>query len=194
MRELAGMRQPYFVWLVADIVQARPSIPNPPSQPSRSNSANFDSASVDLDANLTALQTQTYLAHSLTFYLGASSPADLEQYGFSSARDVTDLLTRVRHLLFSTLHRAYILSLQFTTNAYTLTTPTLTPIGVALSPVLALANHSCAANAVIVQGRSSRMVGDPSASSTKWRWEHAMRLVVIRDVEPDEEVGDIVTA
>jgi hypothetical protein len=39
---------------------------------------------------------------------------------------------------------------QFQVNSFTLSTPSLTPIGVAVSPGIALCNHSCEPNAVVV--------------------------------------------
>jgi len=59
------------------------------------------------------------------------------------------------------------------TNAFTLTTPDLSPVGVALSPICALFNHSCAPNAVIVFPK----VGD------------GMVAQAIADIAPGEEVG-----
>ncbi|KAJ3553381.1 hypothetical protein NM688_g3643 [Phlebia brevispora] len=77
-------------------------------------------------------ESHTHLAHSVVRYLGATSPEDLAPFGLSSAGDLVDVISR------------------FTTNAFTLTSHTLTPIGVCYSPALALANHSCDPNAVIV--------------------------------------------
>ncbi|KAJ4472771.1 hypothetical protein C8J55DRAFT_579714 [Lentinula edodes] len=84
-----------------------------------------------------AYETHTYLAHSLVQYLGLSSPGDMEQYSLSSAADLVDTISR------------------FVTNTFTVTDPTLIPLGAAVSPVVALINHSCDPNAVVVFPRVS---------------------------------------
>ncbi|KAG9080118.1 hypothetical protein FRC06_007059 [Ceratobasidium sp. 370] len=73
-------------------------------------------------------QTASYtrLGHALAAYVshGEPSPEKLSALGIGSAKDIVDLLSK------------------FSTNAHTLSTPSLTPIGVAISPVAALINHS----------------------------------------------------
>ncbi|KAI0341475.1 SET domain-containing protein [Trametopsis cervina] len=102
----------------------------------------------------------THLAFSVVRYIGASSYADLAPYGLSSAGDLVDLISR------------------FTTNSFTLTSPSLDPLGVCVSPTFALVNHSCEPNAVLVF---------PRASSNKVQ-EPQMQLVVIRPIAPEEEI------
>ncbi|ELU45157.1 zf-MYND domain-containing protein [Rhizoctonia solani AG-1 IA] len=63
-------------------------------------------------------------------------------------------------------------------NAHTLSTPSLTPIGVALSPVAALINHSCVPNCVVVF---------PKASETK-KVPNEMLIIAIGKILPGEEV------
>ena len=47
-----------------------------------------------------ATETHTHLAHSLVRYLGVSSPAELAQYGLTSAGDLVDFVSRVSLFLF----------------------------------------------------------------------------------------------
>ncbi|BEJ00036.1 hypothetical protein CcaverHIS631_0410780 [Cutaneotrichosporon cavernicola] len=75
----------------------------------------------------------------LRHYLGAAEgegdllhPADMASFGFNSARELLDLASA------------------FAVNSFTLSTPDLTPIGVSTSPLVALCNHSCWPNAVVV--------------------------------------------
>lgn len=42
-----------------------------------------------------ATEMHTHLAHSLVRYLGLSSPAEMAEYGISSARDLVDIISRV---------------------------------------------------------------------------------------------------
>ncbi|KAG1735648.1 uncharacterized protein EDB91DRAFT_1238225 [Suillus paluster] len=84
------------------------------------------------------VENNTHLAHSLVRYLGLSSPRELSKFGILSAGDLTDLISR------------------FVTNTFALTSPSLTPVGVSVSPLVALFNHSCDPGAVIVFPRSSR--------------------------------------
>ncbi|KAJ3912452.1 hypothetical protein F5877DRAFT_54030 [Lentinula edodes] len=108
-----------------------------------------------------AYETHTYLAHSLVQYLGLSSPGDMEQYSLSSAADLVDTISR------------------FVTNTFTVTDPTLIPLGAAVSPVVALINHSCDPNAVVVFPRVST---DPKVQ------EPLMQVIAIRDIYPGEEL------
>ena len=69
------------------------------------------------------------------------------------------------------------MQLQFTTNALTLTSPALTPLGVVISPAVALLNHACEPNAVVVFPRTAERKIEP-----------LMHVVAIRPIAPDEEV------
>ena len=42
-----------------------------------------------------ATETHTHLAHSLIRYLGLNSPAELAEYGLTSAGDLVDMISRV---------------------------------------------------------------------------------------------------
>ncbi|KZT10501.1 SET domain-containing protein [Laetiporus sulphureus 93-53] len=108
-----------------------------------------------------AFESHTHLAHSVVRYLGVSSPLELQPYGLTSAGDLVDLISR------------------FTTNTFTLTSPSLTPIGISVCPTIAFANHSCDPNAVIVF---------PRTSSNPQMQEPLMHLVSIKPIIPDEEV------
>ncbi|EPQ53510.1 SET domain-containing protein [Gloeophyllum trabeum ATCC 11539] len=105
----------------------------------------------------TQTETHAHLAHALVRYLGVSSPEELTKYGVQGVGGLVDLVAR------------------FTTNAITLTTPSLSPIGVIISPLAALFNHSCAPNAVIVF---------PTHGSSSVN----IRVVTLRDLHPGEEV------
>ena len=71
---------------------------------------------------------------------------------------------------------------QFTTNAFTLTTYTLDPIGVTVSPIAAFVNHSCDPNAVIVF---------PRVSDNQCTEEPQMHLVAVKPIAPGDEVNCI---
>ena len=69
---------------------------------------------------------------------------------------------------------------KFTTNTFTISTPSLTPIGACVSPVVALINHSCDPNAVVVFPRAG-------GESRKDK-EPLMQVVALKYIAPDEEV------
>ncbi|KAJ7596939.1 hypothetical protein C8J56DRAFT_1001009 [Mycena floridula] len=96
----------------------------------------------------------TRLAHCLVQYLGAGSAADLQHFGISSSRVLVDLIS------------------QFTTNTFSLTDPSLTPIGATVSPLIALINHSCSPNAVVVFPRHGP----------------TMQVIALRDINGEEEI------
>ncbi|KAG0692903.1 hypothetical protein DFH29DRAFT_816975 [Suillus ampliporus] len=106
------------------------------------------------------VENNTHLAHSLVRYLGLSSPGELSEFGISSAGDLTDLISR------------------FVTNTFALTSPSLTPVGVSVSPLVALFNHSCDPAAVIVFPRSSLK---PTEGPQ-------MQVIALRDISPNEEI------
>ncbi|GJJ07795.1 hypothetical protein Clacol_002000 [Clathrus columnatus] len=109
-----------------------------------------------------ATESYTHLAHALVRYLNVLSPTELEPYGLHSAGDIVDLISR------------------FTTNAFTLTSPLLLPLGTCLSPVTSFLNHSCQPNAVVVF---------PKAHSRKTTLsEPILNVVALRDIPPNEEV------
>ncbi|KAI0635233.1 SET domain-containing protein [Trametes polyzona] len=108
-----------------------------------------------------SFESHTHLAHSLVRYLGVGSPAELQPYGLNSAGDLVDLISR------------------FTTNTFTLTSFSLTPIGICVAPSVAFANHSCNPNAVIVFPRT------PGTPSSK---EPSLNLIALRDIAPGKEV------
>ncbi|TRM62623.1 hypothetical protein BD626DRAFT_458277 [Schizophyllum amplum] len=108
-----------------------------------------------------AFEFHANLSHFLVRYLGISSPDGLQEFGIASSSDLVDLTSR------------------FATNSYTVTTPDLTPVGACVSPVVALINHSCSPNAVVVFPRTSRV---PLTE------EPNMIVVALRDIQPDEQV------
>ncbi|KZV72067.1 SET domain-containing protein [Peniophora sp. CONT] len=106
-----------------------------------------------------AAEGHTHLAHAVVRYLGLNTPPQLAEYGIKNAADVVDLISR------------------FTTNALTLTSPALTPLGVVISPAVALLNHSCSPNAVVVFPRTAERKAEP-----------LMHVVAIRPIAPGEEI------
>ncbi|KAK0473758.1 hypothetical protein IW261DRAFT_1503300 [Armillaria novae-zelandiae] len=110
---------------------------------------------------LSTSELHTHLAHSLVQYLGLSSPDELKQFEINSSGDLVDLISR------------------FTTNTFTITDAALCPLGASVSPTVALINHSCDPNAVIVFPRAS---ANPQAE------EPLMHVVVLRNIVPGEEI------
>ena len=72
------------------------------------------------------------------------------------------------------------MSTQFTTNTFTVTTPTLSPLGACVAPSVALINHSCDPNAVVVFPRAG---GEASKDV-----EPLLQVVAIKYIRPGEEV------
>ncbi|EAU83524.2 hypothetical protein CC1G_04780 [Coprinopsis cinerea okayama7 len=117
----------------------------------------------DASSNITkAAELHTHLSHGLIHYMGLTSPQELEPYGINSAGDLVDLLSR------------------FTTNTFTLTSPSLTPLGACISPVAALFNHSCDPNAVIV---FPRPLGD------KKEHEPLLQIIAIKPIPPNTQAS-----
>ncbi|KAF9458385.1 hypothetical protein BDZ94DRAFT_1226398 [Collybia nuda] len=102
-------------------------------------------------------ELHTHLSHALVRYLGLTSPQELADFGLNSAGDLVDVISR------------------FVANTFTITTPTLTPIGASISPVIALINHSCDPNAVVVFPRSSDQ-------------EPLMQVIALRPIATSEEI------
>ncbi|ORX40489.1 hypothetical protein BD324DRAFT_677953 [Kockovaella imperatae] len=80
--------------------------------------------------------------------------ADMEEYGFGRSSDLLKLFSA------------------FQINSFTLSSPSLSPIGVAMSPIVALCNHSCEPNAVVVFPHGGR----------------DMDIVAIRQIATGEEI------
>ncbi|KAF9041558.1 hypothetical protein BJ165DRAFT_1530272 [Panaeolus papilionaceus] len=125
-------------------------------------------------------QTHSHLAHALVQFLCISSQDELAAYGVNDTRALVDLVS------------------QFTTNTFTLASPGLAPLGVCVSPVVALFNHGCEPNAVVVFPRSGRegKRGTKGKGKTKGdgkgggkeEMDPMMHVVAIRDIEPGEEI------
>ncbi|KZV92993.1 SET domain-containing protein [Exidia glandulosa HHB12029] len=107
-----------------------------------------------------AAESHTHIAHALVRYLGISGPEGLNKYGITSAGDLVDIVS------------------QFTTNSFTLSSSSLSPIGVCISPTVALANHSCDPNAVVVFPR-------PSGTTLQ---EPVMQIIAFKNISPGEEI------
>ncbi|KAI9453061.1 SET domain-containing protein [Russula earlei] len=108
-----------------------------------------------------AAESHTHLAHAVIRYLSLTAPEELVPFGVNSAAGVVDLISR------------------FATNSITLTSPSLAPLGVCVSPLVALINHSCDPNAVVVFPRSTK---DPAGQ------EPEVQVIAIRDISPGEEI------
>ncbi|KAN0111816.1 hypothetical protein V8E52_008196 [Russula decolorans] len=108
-----------------------------------------------------AAESHTHLAHAVIRYLGLTAPEELVPFGINSAAGIVDLISR------------------FATNSITLTSPSLTPLGVCVSPLIALVNHSCDPNAVVVFPRSAK---DPASQ------EPEAQVIAIRDISPGKEI------
>ncbi|KIK95837.1 hypothetical protein PAXRUDRAFT_826610 [Paxillus rubicundulus Ve08.2h10] len=107
-----------------------------------------------------SVEAHTHLAHSVVRYLGLEAPSELAEFGVRSAGDLVDLISR------------------FSTNTFALTVPSLTPIGVSVSPLVALINHSCLPNAVVLFPRSGKYNAK----------EPIMNVVALREIAAEEEV------
>lgn len=108
-----------------------------------------------------SLETQesfTHFAQSLVIYLDVNSPEGLRDFGIDSARDLVDLMSK------------------FAANSFTLTSSNLSSLGVAISPLPALINHSCQPNAVIVF---------PRATATK---PPTLEVIAILPINPEDEI------
>ncbi|KAL0571883.1 hypothetical protein V5O48_010073 [Marasmius crinis-equi] len=108
------------------------------------------------------IEDQAQLAHSLVQYLGVAAPQELaEQFGINSAGELVDVISK------------------FTTNTFTLSDPSLTPIGACVSPAAALLNHSCNPNVVVVF---------PGADSSSKKGQPLLEVVALRDISPGEQL------
>ncbi|KAK0183995.1 hypothetical protein F5146DRAFT_1076957 [Armillaria mellea] len=111
---------------------------------------------------LSTSELYAHLAHSLVQYLGLSSPDELRQFGINSSGDLVDLISRVSVPAYIHLVRR-----------------TVSPSVQSVSPTVALINHSCDPNAVIVF---------PRASANPQTEEPLMHVVVLRNMVPGEEI------
>ncbi|KAF6756373.1 hypothetical protein DFP72DRAFT_1044946 [Ephemerocybe angulata] len=116
-------------------------------------------SSLSKDAGSFNSEVHTQLAHGVVGYLGLTSPEQLEPYGIHSAADLVDLVSR------------------FTTNTFTVTTPTLSPLGACVAPSVALINHSCDPNAVIVFPRAESKDVEP-----------LLQVIALKHIQPGEEI------
>ncbi|KAJ7466728.1 hypothetical protein B0H11DRAFT_2047522 [Mycena galericulata] len=112
------------------------------------------------DLKPSAYELHTHLAISLVRYLGLSSPSEIASFGMASGADLANFVSR------------------FVTNTFTITDPSLTPLGASVSPPVALINHSCDPNAVVVFPRAR---SDPAQ-------EPLMQVVSLREIGADEEI------
>ncbi|KAJ7735374.1 hypothetical protein DFH07DRAFT_987339 [Mycena maculata] len=111
------------------------------------------------DLKPSAYELHTHLAISLVRYLGFSSPSETASFGLASGADLANFVSR------------------FVTNTFTITDPSLTPLGASVSPPVAIINHSCDPNAVVVFPRARDAAQEP-----------LMQVVSLREIAPDEEI------
>ncbi|WVQ66767.1 uncharacterized protein L199_004958 [Kwoniella botswanensis] len=81
-------------------------------------------------------------------------PVHMEDFGFENVQEVMNFCS------------------SFHVNSFTLSSPSLTPIGVSNSPLMALSNHSCDPNAIVVFPNGAKY----------------MELIAIKDIQLDEEI------
>ncbi|KAF5327714.1 hypothetical protein D9619_004677 [Psilocybe cf. subviscida] len=117
-------------------------------------------ASLSKDPSSQEAQMYAQLAQAIVHFMGLTSPQDLAEYGMDSAGDLVNLISR------------------FTTNTFTVSTPSLEPLGACVSPTVALINHSCDPNAVVVFPRTGSNSGE----------EPLMHVIALKHIAPDEEV------
>ncbi|KAJ7135808.1 hypothetical protein C8R44DRAFT_952340 [Mycena epipterygia] len=112
------------------------------------------------DLEPSAYELHTHLAISLVRYLGLSSPSEIASFGMASGADLANFVSR------------------FVTNTFAITDPSLTPLGASVSPPVALINHSCDPNAVVVFPRAR---SNPAQ-------EPLMQVIALRVIAADEEI------
>ncbi|KAL5514375.1 hypothetical protein ACEPAG_2463 [Sanghuangporus baumii] len=103
------------------------------------------------------VDAQVHLAHAVVRYMGVSGQEELQEQGISSISELVDLISK------------------FTLNAFTLTSPSLSPIGVSLAPLAGLLNHDCDPNVAVVFPRVSNQ-------------EPELQVVAIRDIPTNSEL------
>lgn len=111
------------------------------------------------DHSESMVESHVHLAHALVKFMGIEGPQDLNSYKINSIGELVDLISK------------------FASNSFTLTTPALSPIGVAVCPAAALINHSCDPNVAVVFPRS--------ASTTE---EPVLNVVAIQDIPTGSEL------
>ncbi|KIM40724.1 hypothetical protein M413DRAFT_446114 [Hebeloma cylindrosporum] len=117
--------------------------------------------SLSRDSNTHESQLYAQLAHSIVNFLGLNSPQELAEFGLNGVSDLVDLISR------------------FTTNTFTVSTPSLAPLGSCVSPAVALINHSCDPNAVVVF---------PRATETAKGDEPLMQVIALKNISVDDEI------
>jgi SET and MYND domain-containing protein len=144
------------------------------------------SSSADLDPDPDKLSKLREQVYRVAFYLGASNPKMLEaggemalgllmrEYGVQGhpELEMMKMISRVSRAGDSPVVRCR-LTAQYQINAFTLDSPDLSPLGVSVNPALAMANHSCDPNAVVVFPKGGGLG----------------RIVAIRPIQPEEEVS-----
>ncbi|KAF7313995.1 hypothetical protein HMN09_00558000 [Mycena chlorophos] len=119
-------------------------------------SKELDAMQAHLPISPSAQEQHTHLALSLVRFLGLTSPQELAELGVASGAELARIVAK------------------FTTNTFTLSAPDLTPLGACIAPPVALINHDCQPNAVVVfpgtkQSHRASHARDHSAGDTPRR-------------------------
>lgn len=123
------------------------------------------------------VNAHVHLAHGIVRYMGMGSAHDLARFEVRGVGELVDLISKVASL-FGVSHNSNAHhSEQFTSNSFTLATPSLSPIGVAISPLAALINHSCNPNVAVVFPRFSSAKEEP-----------LIHVVAIQDIQANAEL------
>ena len=144
---------------------------------SRSEQILIDRKSLSRDPNTHESQLYAQLAHSIVNFLGLNSPQELAEFGLNGISDLVDLISRVCSRSANII--LLLMDIQFTTNTFTISTSTLAPLGSCVSPAVALINHSCDPNAVVVF---------PRATEAANRDEPLMQVIALKNISVDDEV------
>ncbi|WWC91972.1 uncharacterized protein L201_006925 [Kwoniella dendrophila CBS 6074] len=107
-------------------------------------------------------------AQHLQHYLSASIPLKSKSIEEENRLDPVNL----KDFGFANVNEVMRFCSSFHVNSFTLSSPSLSPIGVSNSPLMALSNHSCDPNAVVVFPNGGKF----------------MELIAIKDIQPNEEI------
>nr|GAT60413.1 predicted protein [Mycena chlorophos] len=121
-------------------------------------SKELDAMQAHLPISPSAQEQHTHLALSLVRFLGLTSPQELAEFGVASGAELARIVAK------------------FTTNTFTLSAPDLTPLGACIAPPVALINHDCQPNAVVVFPGTSKAT------------EPVMHVITLREIHPGEEI------
>ncbi|KLO09410.1 SET domain-containing protein [Schizopora paradoxa] len=116
------------------------------------------------------VENEVHLAHALVRYLGVNGPEALAKYDIRGVGELVDFISK------------------FATNSFTLSTPSLSPIGVAVSPLAALINHSCDPNVAILFPRPGPSNLPAKLTEGRPNPEPVLQVVAITDIPAKSEL------